>query len=195
VKVILARVSDIALIAMGATLAARLNFGHQMPHLALRGLFIAVIVGLAGLVFDVLGVYRSWRGRPTMNLVFRTLAGWLLVQACSGILLIVLDIPSVLPFAWLLTWTVLSAALLAGTRLLAYAALRKFRGAGFDVRGVAVVGSGIHFHRVIRDIDANRTAGFRLADVVELRAPGGTEEVEPHTDDDHELDLLIPLIH
>jgi hypothetical protein len=74
--------------------------------------------------------------------------------------LFTLDLSGALSAAWLLIWTVLTAASLAGTRLLVCAALRKFPDAGHDIRGIAVVGSGVHCQRVICNVDASsRVAG------------------------------------
>ncbi len=192
-KVLLARLCDIVLIVAGAIASTRIGPAHAGLPL-LKGLYIATIVALAFVMLPAFSTYRSWRGRRTEHLVFRLIAAWLVTQASGVVLISLLATSRVIPWEWLTAWTLCTAALLALSRFWAYAALRRFRHAGLDARRIAIVGGGAHFHSVIRSVDANGMAGFRIEDVIELRALTPNAHIGHCADDDRELAHLIPLI-
>ncbi|GAB7522261.1 undecaprenyl-phosphate glucose phosphotransferase [Paraburkholderia sp. 2C] len=158
-----ARVADVATIAGMAELAAQARFGSLLTQGTLDALFVAFSIACALALMPAFGVYQSWRGRPTMQLVQRVLLAWMCVQAGCVLLIFSLHYASDVSRQWFGYWTVAGGAALIGTRMVAYAILSRLRHAGLNQRLVALVGEGTHCEGVLRKIDAVRGSGFRPA--------------------------------
>lgn len=161
-KQILAWGCDIALIAFGAIAALRFTTEWPIPQPMVLMLFVALIAGFATTVFRTVGVYRSWRARPIISLAVRLIAAWSSVQLAGWIFLSVSDRPVAITGTWVLLWTALTGFALVAVRVLVYSALRRLRFIGTDVRAVAVVGSGVHFRRLLRSLTAAKRLAFML---------------------------------
>ncbi|CAH2780654.1 MAG: hypothetical protein CBARDCOR_3284 [uncultured Caballeronia sp.] len=75
--------------------------------------------------------------------------------------------------------------------MLIYATLGCFRQAGVEVRPVAVVGCGDHYHRIVSDIEANAASRFRIVAKLDWRfgeAPEAPRSSAPVFH--HQLDAL-----
>jgi len=114
------------------------------------------------------------------QLAIRLLLAWGVVQATGTLLILGLDRLETVPMTWLLYWTCLTGAGFVAVRMSIYATLGRFRQVGLDVRPVAVVGCGAHYHRIVNDIEENATSGFRIAAKLDWRegettdAPGSS---------------------
>src|SRR5471032_901338 len=159
----------------GAAAADRLTFGTVMPHRFSLVVFVAISLALAANVLPALGIYRSWRARSMPQLVIRLLLAWGVVQAAGTLLILGLDRLETVPVTWMLYWTALTGAGFVAVRMLIYATLGRFRQAGLDVRPVAVVGCGAHYHRIVSGIEDNTTSGFRIAAKLDWRAGETTD--------------------
>ena len=175
-KIMLARLCDIAMVLVGTIIVKRLCIGDSAPNRILHDVFVAMVVEMVVISFPLFGIYLSWRGRPLIVLLLRLLTAWGLVQALACAFVGLLDGMSALSGQWLMRWTLLTAILLVATRLLGYSLLQRFRVAGHDVRRVALVGHGEHFDRLARDFAANGTTGFEVVEVIELQAAQSSEE-------------------
>lgn len=174
-KGFLARLCDVVLIMAGAAAADRLTFGTVMPHRFSHVVFVAISLALAANVLPAFGIYRSWRARSMPQLAIRLLLAWGVVQAAGTLLILGLDRLETVPMTWLLYWTGLTGAGFVAVRMSIYATLGRFRQAGLDVRPVAVVGCGAHYHRIVNDIEENATSGFRIAAKLDWRAGETTD--------------------
>ena len=171
-KIVLARLCDIAMTLLGAVIAARLCFGETVPHPLLHCLFAAMVAAMVAVVFPGFSIYLSWRGRPLHPLLLRLIAAWVSVQTMASALVLLLGGMHMLSGRWLLAWTMLTVALLLATRIFVYSLLRRYRHAGHDLRHVSIIGYGRYFDRVSRDTKGNAASGFRIVDIVELGAVG-----------------------
>jgi Undecaprenyl-phosphate glucose phosphotransferase len=166
---VVARLADVATIAGIAELTAQSRFGSLLTQGTLDALFVAFSIACALALMPAFGVYRSWRGRPTIQLVKRVLLAWTCVQACCVLLIFSLHYASDVSRQWFGCWTVAGAAALAGTRMVAYTILSRLRHAGLNQRLVALVGENAHCQDVLRRIDAVPGSGFRSAAVFDSR--------------------------
>jgi len=124
------------------------------------------------------------------QLGIRLLLAWGVVQAAGTLLIMGLDRLETVPMTWMLYWTALTGAGLVAVRMLIYATLGRFRQAGLDVRPVAVVGCGAHYHRIVSGIEDNTTSGFRIAARLDWRAGETTEAPRSSAPIFHQLDAL-----
>ncbi|MBW9106775.1 undecaprenyl-phosphate glucose phosphotransferase [Paraburkholderia phenoliruptrix] len=186
-KIVLARLCDIAMTLLGAAIAARLCFGEAVPHPLLHCFSAVMVVALVAMAFPGYSIYLSWRGRPLRPLFLRVLAAWFSVQALACALVFLLGGIHTLSGRWLLVWTLLTAVLLVATRMAVYSMLRRYRHAGHDLRHVSVIGHGRYFDRVSRDTDGNAAAGFKVVDVVKLAAVSADADQSAV---DHDIDAL-----
>lgn len=169
VKTVVARIGDAAFVVCGAWLATVLTSSSGRFDGISTALVMTAVVGLTVMLFSAAGVYQSWRGRSIGVLVVRVLIAWLAVQICVVLLLHVFDrVEPPLSMAWISWWTVLTGVLMATSRVCAYMTLGRFRGAGMDLRPVAVIGRGSNFVRVLRSIEMDAASGFRAAVIVDL---------------------------
>ncbi|CAN7758011.1 undecaprenyl-phosphate glucose phosphotransferase [Caballeronia sp. LjRoot29] len=188
-KGFLARLCDIVLIMAGAAAADRLTLGTVMPNRLAHVVAVAIALALAANVFPACGIYRSWRARSVPQLLIRLLIAWGIVQA-GTLLILGLDGLETVPMTWLLYWTGLTGAGFMAVRMLIYATLGRFRQAGLDVRPVAVVGCGAHYHRIVSDIEANAASGFRIAARLDWRPDELAAAPQSSAPAFHELDAL-----
>lgn len=159
----LARLLDVMLIALGATLALWVFAldGRQSILDGTVAAFVAFDMTFAILVLPWFGVYDSWRGRSKWRLSVKIVFGWILVQGCGLAMMFLLHSTAAVSRLWCVSWTAISATLLVASRLLIHAALGRLRRAGRNLRRVAVVGAGAHRDSVIANIVGSPDAGFR----------------------------------
>ncbi|WP_144148911.1 undecaprenyl-phosphate glucose phosphotransferase [Paraburkholderia sp. BCC1884] len=171
----LARLLDIMLIALSATLAlwvVRLDGGQRIVDGTVAA-YVAFDLTFAVLVLPWFGVYDSWRGRSKWRLSARLVVGWIVVQACGLAMMFLLHSTASVSRLWCVSWTAITAALLVASRLLVHAVLGRLRRAGRNLRRVAVVGAGAHRDSVIANLAASPEAGFRA--VATLNTRHGTQ--------------------
>ncbi|CAB3732732.1 undecaprenyl-phosphate glucose phosphotransferase [Paraburkholderia rhynchosiae] len=193
-KQAIARFCDTTIIVTGAMLAGKLELHASPSDAPLNFLFCVAITAFAAVVFPMTGVYRSWRARPIRHLLVRLLAAWVSVQLVGLAVLLFIGKPAEISNPWLYRWALITAALLLGARIVAYAGLRRLRLLGVDPRRVAIIGTGVHFHETIDLIDANNCGGFAVADVVMLKGVARYPSAEASQSDKQELAGLLPLI-
>jgi len=142
-KGILSRVTDGALIVLGALGA--LHFGGPVGAQTMRfdGSMVAFAVALALSVFPACGTYRPARTRSLIDLMSRTILAWLVVQACGFVLLYVLHRFHLASRVWFIYWTVISGLGLLVARTLALAVLTLFWRIGKRVHRAALEGMGV----------------------------------------------------
>ena len=157
----LARLLDVMLIALGASLAS-LAFVPRPGLSIFEGAFVAFDMAFAIVLLPWFGVYDSWRGRSKWRLSFNIVFGWIAVQVCGLAMLFLLHRAASVSRLWCVSWTAITAVGLVVSRLLVHAVLGRMRRAGGNLRTVAVVGVGAHRDRVIANIMRSPEAGFRM---------------------------------
>jgi Undecaprenyl-phosphate glucose phosphotransferase len=207
-----ARLVDVLLVVSGAAIASQVRFddiGQRNIYYA----FVAFSAAFALALFPAFGVYQSWRGRSKMGLIGQVSLAWLAVQTCALVLMFTLHRSDFVSRLWFAYWTGTTGALMIVTRFLVHRVLARVRGAGMNLRKVAVVGRGAHVAALVRKIDGCTAAGFRTAAVLDVSrdepALGGAigrpfpsvrafDELHAFADyiraqDVHELWLALPL--
>jgi Undecaprenyl-phosphate glucose phosphotransferase len=207
-----ARLVDVLLVVSGAAIASQVRFddiGQRNIYYA----FVAFSAAFALALFPAFGVYQSWRGRSKMGLIGQVSLAWLAVQTCALVLMFTLHRSDFVSRLWFAYWTGTTGALMIVTRFLVHRVLARVRGAGMNLRKVAVVGRGAHAAALVRKIDGCTAAGFRTAAVLDVSrdepALGGAigrpfpsvrafDELHAFADyiraqDVHELWLALPL--
>jgi Undecaprenyl-phosphate glucose phosphotransferase len=157
---ILARLLDLMLIALGAELAVLL-FSLDANHRNDESIFVAFVMAFAIFMLPRFGVYDSWRGRSKWRLIISVVFGWIAVQVCGLATMFLLHRTASMSRLWYVSWTVLTAIAIVGSRLLMHEVFGRLRRAGRNLRSVAVVGAGSHCDSVIANIAATPAAGFR----------------------------------
>jgi putative colanic acid biosynthesis UDP-glucose lipid carrier transferase len=151
---------DLTLVVLGALIAYALVPDAQYHMFDSRGMLIALDVALVTLVFPMLDMYQSWRGKSAIRLIGRVLVGWLLVQCIGALIYVAVHHVSNSPHTWVIRWTVITGLLLAASRQVTATVLGSLRSAGFNQKRVVIVGSGLDAARLIERIDAAPRAGY-----------------------------------
>ncbi|QGZ60761.1 sugar transferase [Paraburkholderia acidisoli] len=113
------RVTDIALIVLGAICAVHLNLNSQIgqPHHPDPTL-VAFCAALALSVFPAFGAYGSRKNRSLFGVAGRTAVAWLCVQLCGLVLLYAIHHDHLLQLPWFIYWTLTTGISLLGSHTL-----------------------------------------------------------------------------
>ncbi|WP_116123902.1 undecaprenyl-phosphate glucose phosphotransferase [Paraburkholderia sp. BL6669N2] len=164
----IARLLDVMLVVLGALAAAQVRFGDLAPGRIDSG-FVTFAAASTLVLFPVLGVYGSWRGRAMWRLIGQVSLAWLMVQGCSLVLTFSLHRTDYVSRLWFAYWTALSGGALIVSRVVVHVVLDRIRNAGLNLRSVAVVGCGAHCQQVVRNIEGSPSSGFRAVAAFDLR--------------------------
>ncbi|MFM0385581.1 sugar transferase [Paraburkholderia dipogonis] len=136
-SVLVHRLTDIALIVLGAFGALHLNLpevGH--PH-ELDPSLVAFVAALALSVFPACGTYPERRTRSVVGLASRTAFAWLAVQLCGLGLLYAIHRENQLQLQWFLYWTLTTGISLLGSHTLIFGEFKLARFAGLRLAGTS----------------------------------------------------------
>ncbi|GAB7522202.1 undecaprenyl-phosphate glucose phosphotransferase [Paraburkholderia sp. 2C] len=157
---VLSRIIDIAMVALGAMIAAAVHGGHFVWLDDMQSISLTFDCLLIVLFFPALGIYQSWRGKSLYDLLWRVSCGWLLVEVTGILMSFSLHRAELLSRLWLAYWAVASIVLLIVTKALVHTVLRGLRREGFNQKAVAIVGSVPYGKFLIEQIRSRPDAGF-----------------------------------
>ena len=157
----------------------------------LSGYYSLMMVG--ALLFSGLpgGVYRSWRGAQIPAMLARITGRWLLVVGLILLWLFIFKTSSEFSRVWFGVWVVLATALLWIERLFAYLCLRMLRHRGFNLRHVALVGSGPAANNLQQRIQSASWSGYSISKTLTNINQSELEELASSSVD--EIWLALPL--
>lgn len=167
-----------------------LNLPIEFPS-NLSGYYSLIAVG--ALLFSTLsgGVYRSWRGALMPAMLARITGRWLLVVGIILLWLFIFKASSEFSRVWFSVWVSLGIILLWIERLSLYVFLRTLRRRGFNLRHVAIIGSGSAAKNLEHRISSAGWSGYSLSKVI---ASTDTAELEKLAKDSvDEIWLALPL--
>jgi putative colanic acid biosynthesis UDP-glucose lipid carrier transferase len=176
---VLSRIIDIAMVALGAVLAAAVHGGKWAWLDDMQSVSLAFDCLLVVVFFPALGVYQSWRGKPLMELLFRVCGGWLMVETTGVLISFSLHRSDLLSRLWLVYWAAASTLLLIVTKSLVYTILKGLRREGFNHKAVAIVGSAPYGKFLIEQMRSRPEAGFSPVAVYDEDTP-----IDPHQNPD-----------
>ncbi|WP_122154715.1 undecaprenyl-phosphate glucose phosphotransferase [Paraburkholderia sp.] len=176
---VLSRIIDIAMVALGAVLAAALHNGKWLWLDDMQSVSLAFDCLLVVVFFPALGIYQSWRGKPLMDLLFRVCGGWVMVEITGVLISFSLHRSDLLSRLWLAYWAVATIVLLIVTKALVYTILKGLRREGFNHKAVAIVGGAPYGKFLIEQMRIRPEAGFSPVVVYDEDAP-----IDPYQDPD-----------
>ncbi|SMG21973.1 undecaprenyl-phosphate glucose phosphotransferase [Paraburkholderia susongensis] len=160
---VLARIIDIAMVALGAVLAAAVHSGKVAWLDDMQSVSLAFGCLLVVVFFPALGIYQSWRGKPLYDLLSRVAGGWLMVEVAGVLISFSVHRSDSLSRLWLVYWAVATIVLLVVTKAIVYSILRGLRREGFNQRAVAIVGGAPYGRFLIEQMRGRPEAGFAPA--------------------------------
>ncbi|MFL9891731.1 putative colanic acid biosysnthesis UDP-glucose lipid carrier transferase [Burkholderia sp. WP9] len=157
---VLSRIIDIAMVALGAAIAAAVHSGKVVWLDDMQSVSLAFDCLLVVVFFPALGIYQSWRGKPLYDMLSRVAGGWLLVEITGVLISFSLHRSDSLSRLWLVYWAVATIVLLIVTKVIVYSILRGLRREGFNQRAVAIVGGAPYGRFLIQQMRSRPEAGF-----------------------------------
>ncbi|SIT39391.1 Undecaprenyl-phosphate galactosephosphotransferase [Paraburkholderia ribeironis] len=157
---VLSRIIDIAMVALGAAIAAAVHSGKVVWLDDMQSVSLAFGCLLVVVFFPALGIYQSWRGKPLYDLLSRVAGGWLMVEVAGVLISFSLHRSDSLSRLWLVYWALATIVLLIVTKMIVYAILRGLRREGFNQRAVAIVGGVPYGRFLIEQMRSRPEAGF-----------------------------------
>ncbi|MBB5399763.1 undecaprenyl-phosphate glucose phosphotransferase [Paraburkholderia youngii] len=157
---VLARIIDIAMVALAAMVAAAVHSGGAVWLDDMQSVSLAFGCLLVVVFFPALGIYQSWRGKPLYDLLSRVTGGWLMVEVTGVLISFSVHRADSLSRLWLVYWALASIVLLVVTKLIVYSILRGLRREGFNQRAVAIVGGAPYGRFLIEQMQGRPEAGF-----------------------------------
>ncbi|MGF6599729.1 putative colanic acid biosynthesis UDP-glucose lipid carrier transferase [Paraburkholderia sp. GAS448] len=171
---VLSRIIDIAMVGLGALIAAAVHNGafvwlNDMESVSLLFNCLLVVV-----FFPALGIYQSWRGKPVYDLLWRVAGAWLIVEGTGILMSFSLHRSDQLSRLWLGYWAVATVVLLILTKAVVHGVLKGLRREGYNQKAVAIVGGSLYGRFLIEQMRSRPEAGFSPAIVFD--EPGGRRE-------------------
>jgi len=171
---VLSRIIDIAMVGLGALIAAAVHNGafvwlNDMESVSLLFNCLLVVV-----FFPALGIYQSWRGKPVYDLLWRVAGAWLIVEGTGILMSFSLHRSDQLSRLWLGYWAVATIVLLILTKAVVHGVLKGLRREGYNQKAVAIVGGSLYGRFLIEQMRSRPEAGFSPAIVFD--EPGGRRE-------------------
>ena len=122
------------------------------------------LISVAALLFAALPaeVYRSWRGAQIPAMLAGIAGRWAVLVGLMLLWLFVFKASEEFSRVWFLLWTVLSLAVLWLERLGVYLFLRALRRRGFNLRHVALVGSGSAAENIQKRLSSAGWSGYQI---------------------------------
>ncbi|MFL9960928.1 undecaprenyl-phosphate glucose phosphotransferase [Paraburkholderia sediminicola] len=157
---VLSRIIDIAMVALGAAIAAAVHSGKVVWLDDMQSVSLAFGCLLVVVFFPALGIYQSWRGKPLYDLLSRVAGGWVMVEITGVLISFSLHRSDNLSRLWLVYWAVATIGLLIITKMIVYSILRGLRREGFNQRAVAIVGGAPYGRFLIEQMRSRPEAGF-----------------------------------
>jgi putative colanic acid biosynthesis UDP-glucose lipid carrier transferase len=157
---VLSRIIDIAMVALGAAIAAAVHSGKVVWLDDMQSVSLAFGCLLVVVFFPALGIYQSWRGKPLYDLLSRVAGGWVMVEITGVLISFSLHRSDNLSRLWLVYWAVATIVLLIITKVIVYSILRGLRREGFNQRAVAIVGGAPYGRFLIEQMRGRPEAGF-----------------------------------
>src|SRR6201991_3440099 len=157
---VLSRIIDIAMVALGAMIAAAIHGGHLAWLDDIQSISITFDCLLVIVFFPALGIYQSWRGKSLYDLLWRVSCGWLMVELTGILMTFSLHRAELLSRLWLGYWAFSTIVLLIVSKAIVHMVLKGLRREGFNQKAVAIVGSVPYGKFLIEQIRARPEAGF-----------------------------------
>jgi len=122
------------------------------------------LISIAALLFAALPaeVYRSWRGSQIPSMLAGVGARWAALVGTILLWLFIFKASDDFSRVWFLIWTVLALILLWLERICIYLFLRMMRGRGFNLRHVALVGSGSSAENIKKRLSSAGWSGYQI---------------------------------
>lgn len=161
----LIRLGDALIIFFAGYIALHIRRALNLPiefPVDLSGYYGLIIVG--ALLFGAIsgGVYRSWRGAQMPAMLAKVIAHWLTVVALILFWLFIFKSSQEFSRIWFGVWVSITALLLIIERLTIYLVLRILRIKGFNLRHVALIGSGAVAEQLRERISSADWSGYKI---------------------------------
>lgn len=168
---ILIKVADGLVVLLAGALSYYLYFGidaFPIPsHYSILGFASAFMLVTT---FSGMGIYRSWRGSCISLMLSRVVLGWVATVALLLVILFLLKASEEYSRLLMVIWSVTTAILLLGERLVFFYILRWLRAGGRNHKHVVLVGHSEVTHELIRRINSATWTGFDVVSVFDDQA-------------------------
>ena len=162
------RLVDMAWIVAGLWLAVRLQGMAWRDDDIVTAL---VAIALFTIAAGQWPLYRSWRVATLVAELQRNVVCWLAANVALVVLAFLLESQQQLPRTVLVGWTLITLALMLGTRVLLRLCLRGLRLSGANFRLAAVVGANETGLTIVDQVASSAWMGIKLVGVFDDREP------------------------
>jgi putative colanic acid biosynthesis UDP-glucose lipid carrier transferase len=188
---VLSRMIDIAMVVLGALLAASLHAGNAVWLDDMQSTLLAFNCVLVIMTFPSFGIDKSWRGKPVYDLLWRVTLAWLMVEGAGVLLTFSVHRADLLSRMWLLYWGAATAVLLMLSKAMVHATLKSTRREGFNQKAVAIVGAAPYGQCLIEQMRSRPQASFSPVYVFDETFTDGTLAGAPVSRDLGDLTQLV----
>ncbi|WP_043201587.1 undecaprenyl-phosphate glucose phosphotransferase [Paraburkholderia acidipaludis] len=167
----LARLLDIVVIALGASVALRLEANVGQP--GYDSALIAFALLTSAFLFPVFGLYRIARRQVFWRCVCMPALAWIMVLAVAMLLVIILLDPYRPAGSWFARWALISGLGLVICRFFErWLSLRR-TDQGARTRAVAIVGSGAHCGHLLRKVGSAPDSAYLVSTIFDTGLEAG----------------------
>lgn len=158
---IIARIIDIAAVLFGAIFAHWWRFDNIEINTSYR---IAILLGVifTPFIFNLFGIYHSWRGKNQFHHYRTVIFSWALVLFLLIVIAFLTKTSELFSRQWIVYWGIYSTVILLTSRLLFTQVLRIFRNNGWNSRKIAIYGAGDLGQNVYKNINNASWSGLHV---------------------------------
>jgi putative colanic acid biosynthesis UDP-glucose lipid carrier transferase len=174
----IAQMVDSVFVLAGGWIALRI-VSPTLPMSLVPNRYVALtflMVPLMLALFNVRGVYDSWRGRSPLRMARAVGLAWTGAMVITVLALAAFGHIHDFPGEWLAWWAALSFFFMICGRLVAFAGLRIARASGWNHKRVVIIGLGELSSDLVRRVKRHPWTGFEISAVFDAEA-GQTEPI------------------
>lgn len=139
-EIVMRAVDVIALISAGQ-LASVLHFGYLVDQASqIHSTLLYLCSFGAFLVFEKMGLYRSWRGRKPSRMLGNLSLSWAIVLALGMLFSFLIHRSGEVSRLWIFYWFLIGSGFIVAVRWVIYSVLRHLRKNGLNTKRVVIVG-------------------------------------------------------
>jgi putative colanic acid biosynthesis UDP-glucose lipid carrier transferase len=168
-----ARMADAVFVLLGAYVASGIRYHAAMSWSDPIAILVSFNCVLTALIFPIVGIYQSWRGRSLWELLMRLVGGWTIVCFMGATFLFAIHQSTDLSRLWFIVWFTATLGLMMAAKVAGHLLLKSVRQRGYNLKSVAIVGLNNYSRHLIDRLREAPQSGFRPACLLDEGASPG----------------------
>jgi putative colanic acid biosynthesis UDP-glucose lipid carrier transferase len=160
------RAVDVTILIIAGELASAVHFNSLIDQASqIHSTLLYLCSFLACIVFEKMGIYRSWRGRRPSRMIGNIAISWAIVLAMGLLFSFFIHQSGNVSRLWLFYWFLIGSLSVVAARWIIHSMLRHLRKRGLNTKRVVIVGYGLVGREMHRRAKTQNWYGYEVAAV------------------------------